>query len=84
MKENPNTPIPLVAYTLKGDIVGFYDDIWDAALKLSLQKSNIWGMLNGVQNRVGNYIFIKKSDFKEGVKVTYESIKRKRKFLESK
>lgn len=84
LKENPFEPIPVVALTLDGQFVGRYDNITDAAFKLSLSDASIHHCVVGRQIRAGKYIFIKADKYNPDVKITYASLKRKRNFLKSK
>ena len=81
LEKNPNEPVPVVAFTLKGEYVGHYKNYDDAGFHLNIAPGGITMFLAGRQSRAGQYIFVKQSEYKEGMKITHESIKRKRAFL---
>lgn len=76
--------IPVVALTKQGVFVGEYPNFTDCAYKLSIHSQNISYFFKGKTNHVKEYIFVKKENYTEGMKITYNSIVRKRKFLKSK
>jgi hypothetical protein len=77
-------PIPIVVLKANGDYVGEYDNISDAAFKLSLEPIHITLCLKGFSASCKGYIFIKKEQYNPLIKITRKSILRKRNFLNNK
>ena len=83
LKVNPCQSVPVIQLTFKGELVHKYPNINDAAFKNKLYPSAIWQCLSGKLISAGGWLWIKEENYKEGMKITYDSIKRKRKFLKS-
>ena len=76
----PFTAVPIVCLDLKGNKLTEFESISEASSKLNINHSNIHRNVIGVTCKCynSNFIFIKKEKYKEGMLITYESLKRKK------
>ncbi len=81
MNEGIKEPIPIVCFDLTGNFLGEYVSIGKAARSLGLNTKNICKNLTREILRCDKFIFLEKSKYKEGMRITYEGLKKKKDFL---
>ena len=81
MNEGIQEPISVVCFDLTGNFIGEYVSISNAARSLGLTTKNICKNLTREILRCNKFIFLEKFKYKEGMRITYEGLKKKKDFL---
>ena len=78
---NVKEPTPVVYFDLDGNYLGEFPNAAKACRTLNITAKHIWENLSRRTLKCGNYIFLEKEKYKEGMIITYASLKRKKDFL---
>lgn len=74
---------PIVYFDLNGNYQGEFDSIRKASRILNIYKTSIMNNLERRTLRAKNYIFLEKSKYKDGMKLSYKGLKTKRAFIKN-